>query len=75
MKNFVDCLFDAIHKEDYPLDRVPKVTLIFLARGPLPMSPLLERFLKVSSIVIRPNLEVYSAQDLVTWDLVTWFAG
>ncbi|KAF6139684.1 hypothetical protein GIB67_002489 [Kingdonia uniflora] len=32
--------------KDYPFRRVPKIALMFLTRGPLPLSPLWERFLK-----------------------------
>ncbi|XVF48627.1 hypothetical protein PTKIN_Ptkin03bG0205400 [Pterospermum kingtungense] len=30
----------------YPFDRVPKIAFMFLSKGPLPLSPLWERFLK-----------------------------
>ncbi|KAG5525739.1 hypothetical protein RHGRI_032130 [Rhododendron griersonianum] len=33
-------------KVEYPCDRVPRVAFMFLTRGPLPMLPLWERFLK-----------------------------
>ncbi|CAF2108069.1 unnamed protein product [Brassica oleracea var. botrytis] len=33
-------------KEEYPYDRVPKVAFMFLARGPLPMLPLWEKFFR-----------------------------
>lgn len=32
--------------KDYPFKRVPKIAFMFLTRGPLPMAPLWERFLK-----------------------------
>lgn len=31
-------------KEDYPFERIPKVAFLFLTRGPLPFSPLWDRF-------------------------------
>lgn len=33
-------------KEEYPFDRVPKVAFMFMTRGPLPFSPLWDRFFK-----------------------------
>ncbi|KAL5714712.1 hypothetical protein ACHQM5_016636 [Ranunculus cassubicifolius] len=33
-------------KEDYPYNRVPKVAFMFLTRGPLPLSPLWDKFFK-----------------------------
>lgn len=32
--------------KNYPFERVPKVALMFLTKGPLPLAPLWERFLK-----------------------------
>ncbi|XP_021891608.1 uncharacterized protein LOC110809930 [Carica papaya] len=34
------------YKEEYPFDRLPKMSFMFLTRGPLPMLPLWEKFFK-----------------------------
>ncbi|XP_010519868.1 PREDICTED: uncharacterized protein LOC104799181 [Tarenaya hassleriana] len=33
-------------RKEYPFNRVPKIAFMFLTKGPLPLSPLWERFLK-----------------------------
>jgi hypothetical protein len=44
--------------KDYPFQRVPKIAFMFLTKGPLPLAPLWERFLKghesLFSIYIHP---------------------
>jgi hypothetical protein len=51
--------------KDYPFQRVPKIAFMFLTKGPLPLAPLWERFLKghesLFSIYIHP-LPSYQAQ-------------
>jgi len=63
------------YKEDHPLIECLKWLSCFWLEGHRQCCHCWRGFLKVSRIVIRPNLEVYSVLVYSAQDLVTWFTG